>query len=196
MRNPLQVPFWFGALFISFASMSGCESDSPVRTQPQQSQRWSQRFPIDRGGSFQVFQDAPGVFRAVTTPGSRIYLYASVNGSPPAKFIMDTGAPTTFVTRSRITGQWSGTPTTAVFPLVGGAVPAWNSYVSRFAVVGPSGNSVYSDNFPITVIDCPALDQEGVAGLIGDDFLSKFHVTIDYWAREITFSQLEPPFSR
>ncbi len=158
--------------------LGGCAGDGDSSTSA-----WS--VPIHRGDRVNaIFMYPDGSTHTLMQPGSRIIVYASVNGSPPAPFIVDTGAPKTHILTNVIYGQWGGTPTTTVFPLVGGALQGWDSQVNTFRI----GDAVLY-NLPVTLVSVPSLAQEGVAGLIGDDVLSQFKVTIDYKARTLSLSR-------
>src|SRR6185369_4655666 len=58
-----------------------------------------------RGGSWILTRDWYGNFSFVQLPGKRVIVSAQINNSPPAPFILDTGAPETHVFRNAISGS-------------------------------------------------------------------------------------------
>lgn len=86
--------------------------------------------------------------------------------------------------RGLLAGQWQGTPQSTFVPFVGGLVQGYSSRVHTLSIGGATVR-----NLPVMLVNLPPLANEGVAGLIGDDVLSQFRVTIDCQARTMTLSR-------
>jgi hypothetical protein len=110
----------------------------------------------------------------------RVIVMAKVQNAAPMMFLVDTGAPQTIL--------FSPTFAMNVVQPVPVNLPA-----ARFECVGIQGNAgkfelagYRWDNFPAIVADVPLISQEGVVGIIGNDVLSNFEVTIDYQRMTMT----------
>lgn len=108
------------------------------------------------------------------TPGQRIMVDATVNGSTPTRLLLDTGADTTLIsplvlsaagaslTRGGSAGRMAGvTGTTDVRRVAIESLAIGEARVARLQVVAHD------------------MDQPGIDGLLGRDFLDQFKVTID-----------------
>ena len=95
-------------------------------------------------------------------------------------FLVDTGAPQTILL----------SPTFAInaeqsvpvnLPAAQYQCVGVQTNVGRFELAGYRW-----DNFPVIVADIPLVAREGVVGIIGNDVLSNFKVTIDYQRMTMT----------
>ncbi len=117
-----------------------------------------------------------------------IVVKGEVNGTEPARFIVDTGASSVVITR-KLAVRAGVTPTikeSAIFvQTAGGVIEALPGRLEEVRVGG------------VTVRDLPVLVcetmGEDVDGLLGISFLSRFNVSIDHQRGEITFEPKSPP---
>ncbi len=126
--------------------------------------------------------------------GSRhVWIPVSINGAPPADFLLDTGASVTVIDRSY--ARQIGLPLEGEFGVqgMGGTGRASFGRVKRLRVAGADGDGVELRDMKVGVIEFGAGMQpvmwRKVAGLLGADFLQRFVTRIDYDARAVTFHE-------
>ena len=122
-----------------------------------------------------------------------VWIRASLNGAPPADFILDTGCTTTAVDReqARTSGlELEGEMATAGIAGVG--TGGW-AHVDAMSIAGPNGDGVVVPDLTVAVIelndDMEKLDWDDTAGLIGYDVLSRFVVEIDFDRQVLTLRE-------
>ena len=133
-----------------------------------------------------------GVARLPFRYGTRhVWLRASINGAPPADFLLDTGAGLTALDVS-YAGQIGLSPEghTDVDGM-GDSGEAQFARVRSIRIAGPNGDGVEVGDFKVGVMDLSA-DLEPVmwrkvAGLLGHDFISRFVTEINYDSLTVTF---------
>ena len=111
-----------------------------------------------------------------------ILVDALVNREHPARFILDTGASSVVISgalASRVGIHIDGKTTPVFVQTAGGVVNAFPSRLSEIAI----GGAQVSD-MPVLVCDTMGHD---VDGLLGINFLRRFHVTLDHENGKITF---------
>lgn len=120
-----------------------------------------------------------------------IIVTAKVNGETPAKFIVDTGAGISLLTRSA--ANKFGLKVSGSASLGGGGGAAQTQFAQLDSLqVG----SVVARDVKVAVGDLGPLEAllgHGFSGLIGHNFLSQFQVTFDYAARQLTLAPASTP---
>ena len=163
---------------------------------------------LDAGGpgDSTIFQPPPSVERTVTwlkahglarvgfRYGSRhVWIKASINGLPPADFLLDTGAATTAIDRAY--ADQLGLLKEGRFDALGmgGNASASFARVGSIRITGPDGDGVQLSDFKVGVVDLGERHEEvlwrKMAGLIGYDVLGRFAVEIDYDRQVVTFHE-------
>ena len=122
-----------------------------------------------------------------------IIVQATVNGSGPFSFLLDTGSTHTVIDpglarqlQAQIIGEASLTTVSGV-------------HMDRLARLKEIrvGNSVVSElGAVIDTMDQVKLKVSGVRGVLGEDFLSQFDLLLDYKKRELRFDQGAPEGER
>lgn len=107
---------------------------------------------------------------------------AEINGSFPARFIVDTGASSVVVSlqlaeRAGLSRELETTP--VYVQTAGGVVDAFPSKLRELRVGGAQ-----VDDLSVLVCETMGNDYDG---LLGVNFLKRFHVTIDHQSGKITF---------
>ena len=133
-----------------------------------------------------------GLARLPFRYGTRhVWVRASINGAPPADFLLDTGAGLTAIDQS-YAAQIGLTPEGhADVDGMGASGEAQFARVRSIRVLGPNGDGVEVGDFKVGVLDLSA-DLEPVmwrkvAGLIGHDFISRFVTEINYDSLTVSF---------
>lgn len=113
-----------------------------------------------------------------------VWVTASVNGAPPAQFILDTGCSMTAIDRAYARQIELPQEGTAVSEGVGGEDVGSFGKVHTLRVAGPTGDGVEVRDFKVGVTglqdDMMSLEWDKPAGLLGYDFLGRFVVDIDF----------------
>jgi len=118
-----------------------------------------------------------------------VLVTVSINGAPPADFILDTGASLTLLDRDFAYGL--GLKPEGDSRVQGVAASASTQFVKLNAITlpGEHGGATLKD-FRAVVLDLAESQQyvlwRKTAGILGADFLSRFVVTIDYDAQTVT----------
>ena len=132
-----------------------------------------------------------GLARLPFRYGTRhVWVRASINGAPPADFLLDTGAGITALDRSYAAQIGLTTEGHAGMDGMGASGEAQFARVRSIRVLAPNGDGVEVGDFKVGVIDISS-DLEPVmwrkvAGLIGHDFISRFVTQIDYDSLVVT----------
>jgi hypothetical protein len=122
--------------------------------------------------------------------GRHVWIKASINGAPPADFLLDTGASSTAIDRDY--AHQIGLTQQGQFAVQGAGGTGEGSFarVGSIAVKG-AGDGVSLKNFNVALIDLGEGSEvtmwRKMVGLIGYDFLSQFVVEIDYDRGVVTF---------
>jgi predicted aspartyl protease len=124
-----------------------------------------------------------GSTRIPFSPGSPVLVNAKINGIGPISLILDTGSDRTIITPLVLSRL--GLPTENAPPItlkgvtgMGYAERVWVNFIEIGEIrVGPLLVVVY------------ATDLKGADGLLGRDFLSGLHVTIDSKEKIVTLTQ-------
>jgi hypothetical protein len=133
-----------------------------------------------------------GVARVPFRYGTRhVWIRASINGAPPADFLLDTGCSSTAIDLDY--AEQIGLAKQGRFMVqgMGGNSEASFARVASIRVGGGDGDGVTVRDFKVGIIDLGEGHEwvmwRKMAGLIGYDFLSRFVVEIDYDRQIVTF---------
>jgi hypothetical protein len=113
-----------------------------------------------------------------------VWLKVSVNGAPPADFLLDTGASITVIDSAYAAAH--GIPAQGRLQAsgAGAAGGAALGHVDSLRVAGADGDGVIVSDQKVAVLALsPNLEPffwRGVAGVLGYDFISRFVVEVDY----------------
>ncbi len=122
-------------------------------------------------------------------PSNHMVVEARVNGKGPYRFIFDLGAPVTLLSNKVAEAT--------------GAIPddAPRSFLMSTRGEGKveelDFGSLKAEDVPVIVMDHPALKALGTAlgrpleGIVGYTFWARYRMTIDYQAREMTFTPVD-----
>ncbi len=119
-----------------------------------------------------------------------VWIRASINGSAPADFILDTGC--TMTALDEIWSRSIGLETEGAMAAqgVGGIGTGGWSRIRSLKVYGANGDGVEVPNLRAAVLGLTdtmeRFDWDDTAGLVGYDFLSRFVVTIDFDQQVVT----------
>ncbi|MGH7741044.1 MAG: aspartyl protease family protein [Candidatus Eiseniibacteriota bacterium] len=133
-----------------------------------------------------------GIARLPFRYGTRhVWVRASINGAPPADFLLDTGAGLTAIDASYAAQIGLTTEGHTAVDGMGASGDAQFARVKNIRLTGANGDGVEVGDFKVGVIDLSS-DLEPVmwrkvAGLIGHDFISRFVTEIDYDSLTVTF---------
>lgn len=119
----------------------------------------------------------------------------SLNDGPPRAFILDTGAPVTTVLISKrllelagVTQKLSGAPPTQIQGISGESMAAYRATARSIAVgltrVAPFPYVLMSSDRNLS--DLGQTPYGPVVGILGNDFLSRYRVTVDYQRGTVT----------
>lgn len=121
---------------------------------------------------------------------SHVWVRASINGGPPADFIIDTGASMSVIDREYAEEIGLGHEGSAGVQGMGGEGSVSFSHVDSFRI-GGVGDGVTLKDLRVALTDLADTDEPLVwrrmCGLIGYDILNHFVVEIDYDRRLVTF---------
>lgn len=135
----------------------------------------------------------PGIARVDFRYGGRaVWIKASINGLPPADFLLDTGCSSTAIDREY--ARKAGLINEGQFGVqgIGGRAEASFARVRSIRISGTSGDGIQLKEFKVGVVDLGGDEEVGwrqMAGLIGYDVLGRFAVEIDYDKRVVTFHE-------
>ena len=122
---------------------------------------------------------------AFTRHDNGIVVGATINGKGPFYFVVDTGATATVI--SDKTAKQAGLmPTGKKAHVVGVAGKRMHAWVGRAREISVSGAK--AKQMEMMVRDISMLNKQGLAGLLGQDFLGRFTVKIDNPNQEITLA--------
>ncbi len=124
-------------------------------------------------------------------PSGHFIVSVKLNGNGPYNLIFDTGAPTTLITPriakdAKVAGDAKDKPLIPLFGMMG------QVKVKEFTV-----GDVNAKNVPAMIMDHPtvkAFSQEyekkygSIEGIVGFPFFAQFKMTVDYSAKEMTFT--------
>ena len=133
-----------------------------------------------------------GLARMPFRYGTRhVWVRASINGAPPADFLVDTGAGLTALDQNYAASIGLVAEGHTDVDGMGAAGEARFARVNSIRVAGRGGDGVEVGDFKVGVMDLSA-DLEPVmwrkvSGLIGHDFLSRFVTEINYDSLTLTF---------
>jgi predicted aspartyl protease len=178
-----------GLIFLAVALflLYGCESEDPGASDAASASRrdtqWRQAVTASR----------PSVAAARTESANRhIAVPVSINGGPTMAFLVDTGAPRTTMF---IPGELLNVPAISqrfksadqTMQGVGGAASAYRMRADSFAVgqtkVAPFEYIVMADRQDL--LRGMTTPYGPVAGVLGNDYLSQYRVTIDYQEQKV-----------
>ncbi len=125
--------------------------------------------------------------------GRGVWVKASINGAPPADFLLDTGCSITALDRDYAQGLGLVPEGTSVVEGVGALAEASFSTVKRLRLAGPDGDGVELRGLHVSLVDLGG-DMESmlwrkVAGLIGYDFFSRLVTEIDFDSARVTLRE-------
>jgi hypothetical protein len=132
-----------------------------------------------------------GIARLPFRYGTRhVWVRASINGAPPADFLLDTGAGVTAIDRNYAAQIGLTAEGHAGMDGMGASGEAQFARVQSIRVAAANGDGVEVGDFKVGVIDLsselePVMWRK-VAGLIGHDFISRFVTQIDYDSLVVT----------
>jgi hypothetical protein len=120
-----------------------------------------------------------------------VWVRASINGAPPADFILDTGCSITALDRDYAMSVGLTPEGSSTVEGVGAVAEASFSTVRRLRITAPDGDGVEVRGLKVGLVDLseemePILWRK-TAGLIGYDFISHFALEIDYDCGTLTF---------
>ncbi|HVP14079.1 MAG TPA: retropepsin-like aspartic protease, partial [Terriglobales bacterium] len=120
-----------------------------------------------------------------------VWVRASINGAPPADFILDTGCSITALDRNYAMSLELPREGSSAVEGVGALAEASFSTVRRLRITAPDGDGVEVRGLKVSLVDLsegmePILWRK-TAGLIGYDFISHFVLAIDYDRGILTF---------
>jgi len=120
-----------------------------------------------------------------------VWVRASINGAPPADFLLDTGAGLTALDVNYAASIGLATEGHTDVDGMGASGEAQFARVRSLRVSGANGDGVEMTGLKVGVIDLsselePVMWRK-VAGLIGHDFISRFVTEIDYDDETVTF---------
>jgi hypothetical protein len=133
----------------------------------------------------------PGIARVDFRYGGRsVWIKASINGLPPADFLLDTGCSSTAIDREY--ARKAGLIQEGAFSVqgIGGSAAASFARVRSIRIRGTNGDGIQLQEFKVGVVDLGGDDEVGwrqMAGLIGYDVLGRFAIEIDYDSSVVTF---------
>jgi hypothetical protein len=124
-----------------------------------------------------------------------VWVKASINGAPPADFILDTGCSVTSLDRDYALSLGLVAEGSSVVEGIGAQAEAAYSTVERLRLAGPDGDGVELRSLHVSLVDLsdwvePVLWRK-TAGLIGYDFFSRFVTEIDYDHGRVTLQDPE-----
>ncbi|MGH7730770.1 MAG: aspartyl protease family protein [Candidatus Eiseniibacteriota bacterium] len=138
-----------------------------------------------------VWLGTPGIARLGFRYGSRhVWIKASINGLPPADFLLDTGASGTTIDRTY--AEENEIATEGLFDVqgMGGGDAGSFARARSLRITGPDGDGVQLTDLKVNVVDLGERHEEvlwrRMAGLIGYDVLGRFAVEIDYDRQVVT----------
>jgi hypothetical protein len=125
--------------------------------------------------------------------GRSIWVRASINGAPPADFLLDTGCSMTALDRDWASGL--GLVPEGSSQVQGIGATAQSSFATvkrlRIAAPGATGDGVEVRGLKVTLVDLgrgmEAVHWRRAAGLIGYDLISHFVLEVDYDKGVLTF---------
>ena len=186
-------------------SMTPTEDDDATRD-PEES-RWEERVTLDSvwvgaaadSGRFAPPQSrapvawlkTPGVARLNFRYGTRhVWIKASINGAPPADFLLDTGCSITAIDRTYAEHIGLEVQGTMAIQGIAGVDEGGFARVHAVRVTGTAGDGAVVKDLKVGIVDLgeefEAVMWRKAAGLIGYDFLSRFVVEIDYDRQIVT----------
>ncbi len=123
--------------------------------------------------------------------GRHVWVRASLDGAPPADFLLDTGCSITALDREYAAGIGLKIEGRTVVQGIGTLAEASFATLKRVRLAGANGQGVEVRDLKVAVVDM-GQDIEPTAwrkisGLIGSDILSRFTVEIDYDHGTVTF---------
>ncbi|TMQ73650.1 MAG: PDZ domain-containing protein [Candidatus Eisenbacteria bacterium] len=133
-----------------------------------------------------------GVAQVPFRYGSRhVWIKVSINGAPPADFLLDTGCSATAIDRGYAERIGLGHEGDFGVQGMGGHASEAIAPVRSITVSGPDGDGVTLRDFKVGVLDladgAEAVLWRRASGLLGADFLSRFAVEIDYDHETVAF---------
>ncbi len=120
-----------------------------------------------------------------------VLVKVSINGAPPADFILDTGASLTAIDKDYAYSVGLHAEGEAAVGGIAGTGEARFARVKSIALTGPKGAVVRLSDFRAALLDLAeggkVMLWQKPMGILGADFLSRFVVEIDYDALAVTF---------
>jgi hypothetical protein len=132
-----------------------------------------------------TWQGGAGAMRAPFTYGSKAVLVkASINGAPPADFILDTGASLTMVDQGYAATIGLKPEGNSSVQGIAASGEMQFARVGSIALEGAGGASAALGDFRVALLDLAENSQTMLwrkpAGLLGADFLGRFVLELDY----------------
>ena len=136
----------------------------------------------------------PGAQSSVRVPfgyaAKSVLVKVSIDGAPPADFILDTGASMTAIDKDYAYVLGLHSEGEAAVGGIAGTGEARFARVKSIALVGPKGAAVRLNDFRAALLDLAeggkVMLWQKPMGILGADFLSRFVVEIDYDALTVT----------
>ncbi len=147
--------------------------------------------PPELPGRTIAWEHARRTIRAPFLYGSKaVMVRVSINGAPPQEFILDTGASTSVLDADYAYGIGLQPEGDASVEGIAGSGSVRFARVASIALAGPDSADVTLRDFRVVLLDL-AEDGEIVLwrkpmGILGEDFLSRFVVEIDYDKQMVT----------
>ncbi len=117
--------------------------------------------------------------------GNTILVSAGINGKGPFDFVLDTGAAVTVISPDTA-GSLSITPTQEQARLVGVAGEAINAHYGILREVALGNSKVF--NLKAVIRGIPQLNDLQIVGLLGQDFLNHFVMSLDSAGQTLTLT--------
>ena len=138
-----------------------------------------------------AWQRAAGRVRVPFAYGSKtVLIKASINGAPPADFILDTGASLSVLDRDYAFSLGLVAEGQASVEGIAATASMRFARVGSISLAGARSSSATLRDFRVALVDLGEYSDvilwRKPAGLIGADFLSRFVVTIDYDSLAVT----------
>jgi hypothetical protein len=197
--------FWSGswcaaASFLVLSILAGCESGSgpATRTEAEPVLASSQLPPSGQSNVIRFVRLGQGGKPHAGGAVGHIAIPVSLNGGPPRAFILDTGAPVTTVLISEellsvpaVAKRLTAARPARIRGISGATAMAYETSAKSIAV-----GSYRVSHFPYVLMSAERdLGELGgtpygpVVGILGNDFLSQYRVTVDYRASTVSLEE-------
>jgi hypothetical protein len=180
-----------------FESPTMLPTDKPVERLNVESVRVNQDLnpgffsPPDRRPRAIVWQGRRGLVRApFVYVNKTVLVKVSINGLPPADFILDTGCTSTAIDRDYALSMGLRPEGEASVEGISANAGMEFAEVSSITLAAPESTGATLRDFKVSLVDLAEASALTLwrkpAGLLGGDFLSRFVVTLDYDSLQVT----------